>query len=257
MTRALARTRLPSSSLIRTLADLTVLAADEPRAAVAEKLGQWIDFGAAITLSAVHSASPTLSQAAATRVDSAARVLIAEEFARQRLGLENSIKAACSSTAAKSRMTLPVPQPGVSMKEASAYEPYRRHCSALQRDMELSTRSLRARLRERIAKASPRLRPLVELDAALDAILGERESKLLATLPSLLERRFAQLLKAHRHRLLAAEQEDAPALWMKPGAWLARFCDELQTVLLAELDLRLLPTLGLIEALNNENTKHT
>ena len=39
---------------------------------------------------------------------------------------------------------------------------------------------------------------------------------------------------------------------MKDGAWLARFCHELQTVLLAELDLRLQPTLGLLEAYQKE-----
>jgi hypothetical protein len=48
------------------------------------------------------------------------------------------------------------------------------------------------------------------------------------------------------------EQPDDPALWMQPGGWLANFCRELQGVLLAELDLRLQPTVGLIEALSNE-----
>jgi hypothetical protein len=154
-------------------------------------------------------------------------------------------------------MALPIPKPDATLEEACAYEPYRRHCCALQRDMELSVCSLRARLRDQVAKAAPRLTQLVELDAALDAILCERESKLLQTLPSQLETRFDELLQAHQHKLLAAQQEDQPELWMKPDAWLARFCHELQTVLLAELDLRLLPTLGLIEALNNENIKHT
>jgi hypothetical protein len=56
--------------------------------------------------------------------------------------------------------------------------------------------------------------------------------------------------------MLAAQQEDKPALWMQPGAWLERFCGELKAVLLVELDVRLLPTVGLIEAMNNEKTKH-
>jgi len=41
---------------------------------------------------------------------------------------------------------------------------------------------------------------------------------------------------------------------MNEGAWLARFCHELEAVLLAELDVRLQPTVGLIEALQNEKT---
>jgi hypothetical protein len=50
----------------------------------------------------------------------------------------------------------------------------------------------------------------------------------------------------------ATQQTDQPALWLQAGGWLAHFCQELHTVLLAELDLRLQPTLGLVEALQNE-----
>ena len=74
---------------------------------------------------------------------------------------------------------------------------------------------------------------------------------MLATLPSLMEKRFNQLRKAYLHTQPA---DDKPALWMQPGAWLARFCTELQTVLLAELDLRLQPAVGLLEALHNQTT---
>ena len=46
--------------------------------------------------------------------------------------------------------------------------------------------------------------------------------------------------------------EDNPDLWMQPGGWLTRFAEELQSVLLVELDLRLQPTEGLIESLDKE-----
>lgn len=163
----------------------------------------------------------------------------------------------CSINPGKTGIELPTPKPGALTKDAAAYEPYRRYLSAQQRDMELSVRSLRTKVREQISKASPRLKPLVDLDAALDGILCERESKLLSTVPLLLKRRFDQLLKAHQQTRPSTQQDDNPDLWMKPGAWLARFCSELQTVLLAELNVRLLPTVGLIEAFNNEKIKHT
>lgn len=94
---------------------------------------------------------------------------------------------------------------------------------------------------------------MVALDAAFEGILVEREARLLSTIPSLMEKRFNQLRKAH---LQTQPTDDAPDLWMKPGAWMARFCAELQTVLLAELDLRLQPAVGLLEALHNEKTLH-
>lgn len=257
MTRALTRTNFHSSRLIRSLADLAVLETDAPGGAFAEKLGQWIGFADAITLSAVHNAPTAISPSTPSGAQSVARLAIAEEFARRRVALENSIRMSCSINPGKTGIELPTPKPGALTKDAAAYEPYRRYLSAQQRDMELSVRSLRTKVREQISKASPRLKPLVDLDAALDGILCERESKLLSTVPLLLKRRFDQLLKAHQQTRPSTQQDDNPDLWMKPGAWLARFCSELQTVLLAELNVRLLPTVGLIEAFNNEKIKHT
>lgn len=141
------------------------------------------------------------------------------------------------------------------MNLAPTYEPYRRYYLAHQHDMELKVRPLRTKVRNVLAKASPALKQLADLDAALDAILCERESKLLSTVPALLEQRFKQLFKEHQQRLADSEQTDHSEFWMKPGGWLARFCHELQTVLIAELDVRLQPTVGLIETLNNEKTK--
>jgi hypothetical protein len=59
--------------------------------------------------------------------------------------------------------------------------------------------------------------------------------------------------------LVETGQADNPALWLQAGSWLGRFGNELQTMLLAELDLRLQPTLGLVEAFtrfNQEISKH-
>jgi hypothetical protein len=136
----------------------------------------------------------------------------------------------------------------------SAFEPYRRYYLAQQRDMELGTRPLRAKARDVLARTSPALKTLATLDAALDDILNDRESKLLANVPVLLEKRFTQLRKEHEHRLESTGMTDIPAYWMHAGGWLARFRTDLQTVLLAELDLRLQPTVGLIEALNHETS---
>jgi hypothetical protein len=236
---------------VRTLTDLSVLKTDEPGAGFADRLSQWVGFADAIALCAVHS-----ERAAPSGQSSLARPCIAEEFARMRLAMEDAIRLSCQPGTGKARLELPVPMTGASVKEASAYGPYRRFHAAQQRDMELSVRALRARFRERIALDAPGLGQLVNLDEAMEAILGEREARLLATATSLLEKRFGQLLKAAQQAAAAAGQEDAPALWMKPGAWLLGFCKELETVLLAELDLRLQPTLGLVEAWNNERTKH-
>ena len=143
------------------------------------------------------------------------------------------------------------------MELAAAYAPYRRFYEAHQRDMDLSVQALRINVREALAKASPRLRKLADLDAALEKILRDRESKLLSKVPVLLKKRFENLFKEHQQKLVDTQQADNPAGWMQAGGWLARYCNDMQMLLLAEVELRLQPTVGLIEACNEETKQDT
>jgi hypothetical protein len=252
MTRALTRTNFHSSRLIRILADLAILDAVEPGIAFAEKLGLWVDYTDAITMSAALNASTASPPGTPSGAQSVASVAVSEEFTRIQATLVSSITKSGSPNVGKTRIELPSPKLDVPVEVATAYEPYRRYYSAHQRDMDSNIRPLRANVREVLARASPALKQLAALDAALDGILCGREIKLLSTVPLLLEKRFEQLLKAHQQKLVDTKQADNPDFWMNQGGWLARFCNELQTVLLAELDVRLQPTAGLIEAFNNE-----
>lgn len=264
MTQSLPRTNFNSSKLIRFLADLSLVDAAESKPAskqaFAERLGQWLDFSDAIALHAAHS--PGAVPAGMPSVANGAVENESKEFARTRTALVNSITKSCSPDAGETRIRFPTPQPGTAMaaieanKLATAYEPYRRFYAAHQNEMESALRPLRAHLRKALAKASATLAQLAALDAALDKILGVRERQLLATVPLLLESRFGQLLATHRQRLADSGQADDPARWMQPGGWLADFCRDLQGVLLAELDVRLQPATGLIEAFSNEANRH-
>ena len=251
MTRVPTRTHFSNSSLIRVLSDLAMLEAVEPSAGFSEKLGLWVDYTDAIALSiALNAVSPSTVGTRAT-VHFGVVDVASEDLARLRASLENSIMQCGLTTSVKTRVAWPSPDFKLPVKVATAYEPYRRYYAAYQRQMDADIRPLRASVRAALAKTSPSLRQLATLDAALDKVLCERESQLLATVPLLLRKRFEHLLKAHQQKLLNTQQADKPDDWMNQGAWLARFCKELQTVLLAELDVRLQPTVGLIEALHN------
>jgi hypothetical protein len=253
MTRVLPRTNFHSSKLIRCLADLTIVDAVEPGNAFAEKLGLWIHFTDAITLSAVHNDSIASSSSdMEPEAQFVPRVAVGVEFDRIQASLINSIMKSCSPNLGKTHIELPTPKLELPMDLAAAYAPYRRFYDAHQRDMELRIQPLRVNVREALAKASPRLRKLAELDAALERILRDRESKLLSKVPVLLKKRFEQLFKAHQQMLVDTQQTDNPAGWTQAGAWLARFCNDMQMLLLAEVELRLQPTVGLIEALDNK-----
>ncbi len=258
MTQAVPRTNFNRSRLVRLLADLSIVDVPESKPDFAERLSQWLDLSDAITLHAVQNASAASSSASAAPScgQAVAAVAVEEEFARVRTALVNSITTSCSSTIGETRMKLPTPQPDATIETAAAYQPayqpFRRFHLAQQASMEASVRALRSRVRQALARASAPLRQLAALDEVLDNTLCVREHQLLATVPLLLERRFEQLLKAHQQPLADTQQADSPAARPPPAEWLSGFCRELQGVLLAELDLRLQPTAGLIEALRNE-----
>jgi Protein of unknown function (DUF3348) len=116
-----------------------------------------------------------------------------------------------------------------------SFAPHRQHCQALQRHMGLKIATLRAQVRQVLAHGAASLRQLAELDAAWEQMLTARETKLLSTVPAWLEKRFEHL---------------------RGTGELARYAPEQQAVLLAELNVRLLPVVGLLEAFAQHNNRH-
>ena len=274
MAHGLPRTGFNRSRLVRALADLAAGDVPESKQSFAERLGQWLDFNGALSLYSVLNAgtdgvgkglssAPVLTAAAAR-----------EEFARVRGALVDSIALDGMLRPGKTRIALPVPGPQASAEAsidsaaefapdfAPDFAPYHRYYLAHQRDMNASIGPLRAHVRAALAAHSPALKRLAALDGVMEQALEARERKLLATVPGRLAKRFEQLLVAHRAAQADTQADprtsiqaaDEPDRWMQPGGWLAGFCAEMQAVLLAELEVRLQPIAGLIEALDNEVT---
>ncbi|MEK6298357.1 MAG: DUF3348 family protein, partial [Paraburkholderia tropica] len=160
---------------------------------------------------------------------------------------------------------------------------YRQCYLALQQKMESDIGDLRTRLRSRLAVQSAPMAKLATLDAAMERSLAARERSLLGTVPGLLGAHFERLRKAAKAAQAELEaQADAtkqaeaptqaptaapaatpaadtpagaaaqsPADRGAPGpqAWLDTFRKDMQSVLLAELDVRFQPVEGLIAAL--------
>jgi hypothetical protein len=106
-------------------------------------------------------------------------------------------------------------------------------------------------VRQVLSQASPRLRQLAALDAVLEQALTRREQMHLPAVTTLMQRRFDALRREHRQAAVAAVPEDnegAP----QAEAWRDTFRKEWTQVLLAELDLRLDPVAGLIDALAHD-----
>ncbi len=244
-----------SSRLVRLLSDWASVEVEALSQDFSERLGGWLGVFDAITLHAAHQAINSVDEKKSTDPLLAGTFALEDEFHRARTALVKAIMASGVSPASGERVRSPANQPVAATEADAGYAPYHQRYLDQQRHMALRIDALRTHVRQAITKVSTQLGQLASFDAVMDQMLGGREQKLLSTVPVLLERRFEHLHKAHQLGLGAAKRQDDPALWRKPDGWLDVFSKELQEVLLAELEVRLQPVVGLIEAFSNEVKK--
>jgi hypothetical protein len=237
------------------LSDLASADVEASKQDFAERLGLWLGVFDGITLHAAHQSIKTLDEVKLSDAPLARSFVLEEEFHRVRTALVKAITASSASLASEKRVRNPVIQPEGATATDYGYAPYRQRYLDQQRQMALKIDALRVHVRQTIAKASPQLAQLASFDTVMDQLLGGREKKLLATVPVLLERRFGHLHKTHQLALATALQQDDPALCTQPGGWQDVFGKDLQEVMLAELEVRMQPVVGLIEAFSNEVKK--
>ena len=253
MTRALPRASLHSAPLVRFLTEHALLTPQPAQDNVGERLGQWLDFRQAIPLHALLQ-TPEPPPAAAPRRAVADATAVRAHVDQTRALLTASILHA-SPVPGTPRIPLPADAPAQPLQLAQAWEPYRRYTSTHQRLMAASIEALRTQVRATVAHASSALHQLALLDAAYAQALGEREARLLASLPAKMEIRFMHLASSAAAEARPSAEGPVPATGKAPAPstpakpdWLLQFEGELQQALLAELDLRLQPVLGLVDA---------
>lgn len=249
------RTSFNSSGLVRLLADLDIGEYGDPKQTLAERLSQWMGWTDAISLSGAlggHHGSPSVNapgghppskaaspsgNASAGRAPASVKAAraaraAAAELARARSELARAITDDAALAAAASADPDPMP--------------WRQAYQAQQRAMETRTGALRASLRAALAGQSRELARLAALDAALERALAPRERQLLSTVPGLLERHADRLRRQDATERAGAD--DAAAGFDRRA---------LHAALLAELDVRLQPIEGLLEALDPQATRST
>mgnify|MGYP000034033286 CR=1 FL=1 len=254
MTRVQPRARLHSSALLGFLSEKGLIDAALEPGEVGQRLADWLGFRQAIALQSFIGA---VDDPNTPRVKATARVdadVLRERFAQVRAALEQSIEQGTVPAPGLPRLAMPAPELEQPIDPKTAFDPFRRYLSGHQRQMESIIRSLRAQLRGMLDKGNTQHRQLASLDAIADSILFEREARLLGQIPSKFEKRFAPLLKQHLKQQIVANEADEPS--PRTDTWLRPLCDDMRAALLAELDLRLQPVLGLIEALT-ANTPQT
>lgn len=247
--------RLNSSRLVALLSQWTQ-AGGAPMAApvdVAEQMGQWLSTVDAVTLGRSLHAIETLPGDAGGQgpgLDVGALEAVFQRTRDELTRLASSRPAApkpARERADNTRADAPDPQ---AEADFAFHLP---HYLALQKQLDARLQALRAQVRQALARGPLALRQLAVLDAVMEQMAAPREQRLWATLPGHLERRFVHLRETHLQRLHALGQDDDPQRWRQVGGWLAAFERDLQALLLAELQVRLQPVTGLLEAAHNEN----
>jgi hypothetical protein len=229
------RTPLTGSTFIRALAALDDVRAPAAPDAFAQRLARWFDWTDAFSLSAALSDAAPRPDVA---VFGGQGALAADEreFARVRAALAKTIADAPAGGAEPRRLGRASAVAVAAVEAPVDFATCRQRYAKCQLAMETQIVPLRRRLRASLADRSLALARLAELDSVMEQVVGAQERALLAGVAARLEPRFDELRGSH---------DDAPS---QPGPWLERFRQEMRNLLLAELDLRLQPVEGLLEA---------
>ena len=236
LAREARRIPLTGSTFIRTLAALDDVSVPSAPDAFAQRLATWFDWTHAFSLSAalgdasVRADVPMFGGEGALAADG-------HEFARVRAVLARTIAdAPAGEHADPRRVSRPIKDAVPPTEMPVDFATYRQRYTKCQLAMETQIVPLRRRLRATLAERSGKAARLAELDTVMEQVVGAQERALLATVAGRLEARFDQLR--------GPADEAGPT----PGPWLERFRHEMRGLLLAELDLRLQPCEGLLQA---------
>ncbi len=230
MTQTVSHSSQNHSRLIRFLSELDVVDIAVAQRDFAERLGLLLNFSDSIQLSDALKL-PAISP---DQAEQPAPHAVRSEFLRVRGKLVAAIIESCSMQASNAKIRWPAPTEETPV--AVSFEAFLRFYVAHQREMDLGVRSLRSSVRENMSNLTLELQHLVTLDIVLEDTLWDHSRRILAVIPRFLEKRFTAL-----------QQTSAPV-----EEWMQRFRTDVQGLLLAELELRLQPVLGLVETLDNE-----
>jgi len=224
-----------SSKLVRLLSEAGLAEAELSRQDFAERVSLWVGAFDAVRLSDVLQALPAIEAGAPLRTRRSQLQALTLECQR----LRNSLVPPAS------QCHPPVASEGGEVVASEAA--YRKFHGDQQRQMATKIAPFRARVRQALDGGSAPLRQLAALDAVMETLLAAREHSTLSKLPGFLEAHFKRLRQAHQATANAQGQ---------PVGWPQALGQALNEALQAELDVRMQPVMGLLEAFNNEVEKN-
>ena len=221
------------SRLIRQLADMSVLAGETLPEPADLRLGRLLNLSSSIRIAAAQMAGSEDDFSASAASPQAIR----DDYLAVRGTLLKGVETSFNPGPGYTRLKLPRREAMPGADDQALLGACQRFYASQQREIVFKVTGLRERVSYAIAGQSPALSQLVALDATLGDALSALGARCFEGIPQLLEQRFARL------RLLPALDSGAASY--------DKFCREMKALLLAEIDARLLPILGLVEALDD------
>ncbi len=207
-------------------------------------LSQLIDLSDSFSLSDTFRGIPRLKAPQPTETDNK----IKDAFIQHRSEMVSFI---VKSFAATTEVSKPFRLPELTAEHLQgnddAFDRYLRFYVLQQSDLDAKINQCRNFVRKSIENHSLPMKQLVTLDIAVSNTISANTRQAFAMVPKLLKIRFQQLLSSQENSLVEVDLAGTPIL-----PWLNDFLFEMRQILLAELDVRLQPVLGLIEAFDEE-----
>jgi hypothetical protein len=215
-----------------------------------DQLSRWLGPLDAITLSVSHQLMRDTASARPSSEDVAPSVNLDLELRNVRADL---LKAIGPPQQARSRdmRTGGTDKAIEPMEGIQDYSAYRQRYAEFQRRVEWRVDPLRTHCRRVLSESCPRLHKLAELDATLEHIFAAREKAMFNKIPAILERRFLDRQSEYLNTLpllVTDDPEQPPEVNRKTLAWVYKFEQDFHAIISAELDARLEPIAGMIEA---------
>ncbi len=236
------------SRLVGLLTELSATKLPSAERNLAERLGHLVGLSGPINLANDLRRLPR----EAAPVPQVSAQSLQEDLLANRERMMNAITASFVFDTEHSAIEIPNVCVGARPEALLKFEPYQRFYAGQQIEMAVAIDELRDRIRNGISGISAELHQLAELDRTLEDNLLAQTRNLFSVTPKLLEQHFKELLETHQQENENTEQEQL-APWLMPGGWLDRFYQKIRELLLAELEVRLQPAFGLMEALHEHS----
>ena len=230
MTQVPQRTGFSGPKLLRLLAALTDAETSGAAPSLSAVMSQWLGWTDAIALSAALGGNPPEVQPGTPARGGSGASIGDSAGAHVRAMLAAAITGQGASSDSRRRMPA---RPAMPDPAETDFAVHRQRYVALQQQMEREIAGLRGRLRTALASHTPQAARLAMLDTVMEQVLGAREQAVLAAVPGMLEPHFTRLRGGQ-------------------GAWLNVFRRDMQSVLLAELEIRFQPVDALLAALRED-----